>query len=348
MTSADVPARVQSIAEYFLSLSSHDVDMLLQMVKSNRSVPGGWKDAPDRIKLINIQRILMDLPDDSLALLEKLLFDDRPILANALGNHFANLPEASADDALTLVSVGHLTPREWDKASYDVKSIIFKKIVMDMTDGEAELLADYLPDGERERLAKVSVPASRPVPERADSSDTAVPASRPERSAESIIPQPESAIEVKSMPDGPIFIVHGHARAVLHEAVRVLERGTGKDVIVLHEQASAGRTILEKFEDYAADVSFAVVLLTGDDEGGMRASSEAHPRGRQNVIFELGFFFGKLGRQRVVVLLEENVERPSDIAGLVYINLDQSGAWKYSLARELEAAGISVDRARIP
>jgi predicted nucleotide-binding protein len=97
-----------------------------------------------------------------------------------------------------------------------------------------------------------------------------------------------------------------------------LERATGKEVIVLHEQANAGLTILEKFENYATDVSFAVVLLTGDDEGGVRASDETHPRGRQNVIFELGFFFGKLGRKRVAVLLEENVERPSDIAGPVY------------------------------
>jgi predicted nucleotide-binding protein len=150
------------------------------------------------------------------------------------------------------------------------------------------------------------------------------------------------------MPEGPIFVVHGHARAALHETVRVLERGTGREVIVLHEQASAGRTIVEKFEDYAADVSFAVVLLTGDDEGGMRASSEVHPRGRQNVIFELGFFSGNSDASELSCFFKENIERPSDIAGLVYINLDQSGAWKYSLARELEAAGITVDRARIP
>jgi hypothetical protein len=92
----------------------------------------------------------------------------------------------------------------------------------------------------------------------------------------------------------------------------------------------------------------AVVLLTGDDEGGVRTSTGTHLRGRQNVIFELGFFFGKLGRNRVAVLLEENVEKPSDIDGLVYISLDQSGAWKQALARELEAIDIPVDRSRIP
>ena len=155
-------------------------------------------------------------------------------------------------------------------------------------------------------------------------------------------------VEVERAFDGPIFVVHGHARAAMHEAVRVLERGTGREVIVLHEQANAGRTILEKFENYAAPASFAVVLLTGDDEGGIRTSNDKHLRGRQNVIFELGFFFGKLGRRRIVVLLEENVEKPSDIDGLVYINLDQAGAWKQALARELEAADIPVDRSRIP
>lgn len=153
--------------------------------------------------------------------------------------------------------------------------------------------------------------------------------------------------QATSAASGPIFVVHGHDRTALLETVRVLERGTGREVIILHEQANAGRTILEKFEDYAENVSFAVVLLTGDDEGGVRSSDAVHLRARQNVIFELGFFFGRFGRKRVVVLLEDNVERPSDIQGLVYITLDQRESWKYSLARELEAASIPVDRSRI-
>ena len=148
--------------------------------------------------------------------------------------------------------------------------------------------------------------------------------------------------------DGPIFVVHGHAVATLHETVRVLERGTGREVIVLHEQPNAGRTILEKFEHHATGASYAVVLLTGDDQGGIASVSEQRLRGRQNVIFELGFFFGRLGRDRVAVLLDPDVEKPSDIDGLVYIELDAAGAWKYSLARELAHVGIEVDHARIP
>lgn len=117
---------------------------------------------------------------------------------------------------------------------------------------------------------------------------------------------------------------------------------------MLHEQPSGGRTILEKFEKHAADAGYAVVLLTADDQGGVASDSDLRPRGRQNVIFELGFFFGKLGRDRVAVLLGSGVEEPSDIRGLVYIPFDPAGTWKHRLARELVGAGIDVDYSRIP
>src|SRR5439155_364495 len=110
------------------------------------------------------------------------------------------------------------------------------------------------------------------------------------------------------------------AEAERHELVRVLERATSRNVVVLHEQPNAGRTLIEKFEAHARAAAYAVVLLTGDDEAGS-ISGERRPRGRQNVIFELGFFFGKLGRERVTVLVQPGVERPSDVEGLVYIVL---------------------------
>jgi len=148
--------------------------------------------------------------------------------------------------------------------------------------------------------------------------------------------------------DGPIFVVHGHNLGRANEVARVLERATGKDVVILHEQANRGRTVLEKFEQHAAQASFAVVVLTGDDEGGAKGADGLRARGRQNVIFEMGFFFALLGRDRVVVLLEPDVEQPSDVHGLVYERLDSGGSWKQGLARELSAAGIAVDRSRIP
>lgn len=70
---------------------------------------------------------------------------------------------------------------------------------------------------------------------------------------------------------------------------------------------------------------------------------ELRPRARQNVILELGYFLGRLGRDRVVVLNEETIEAPSEIRGIAYVALDPAGRWRYDLARELAAAGLAVD-----
>ena len=140
-----------------------------------------------------------------------------------------------------------------------------------------------------------------------------------------------------------IFVVHGRNEEVKHQAARTLEK-LGLEPVILHEQPNRGRTIIEKFEDAAESAGFAVVLLTGDDEGGLRrGKSDPKPRARQNVIFELGYLSAKLGRRRVCALVEGGVETPSDYDGVVYIPLDDHGAWRLSLAKELRAAGYAVD-----
>ncbi len=147
--------------------------------------------------------------------------------------------------------------------------------------------------------------------------------------------------------DAPIFIVHGRNNEFKYQLARVLETATQNEVQILHEQANRGSTIMEKLERHAQEAGFAVVLLTGDDEGRLRGTTNINPRGRQNVILELGIFFGLLGRAHVVVLIERDVEKPSDIDGLVYIELDAAGAWRYELLRELGAANIKVDPSKI-
>lgn len=138
-----------------------------------------------------------------------------------------------------------------------------------------------------------------------------------------------------------VFLVHGHDTGVRESVARFLEQ-LNFEVIILHEQANKGRTIIEKFEQHA-DVGFAVILLTPDDFG--RASSEAGDqlRARQNVILELGYFIGRLSRSRVMALRKGNVELPSDVLGVVYTSFDEAGAWKQALAKELEAAEYEVD-----
>lgn len=140
-----------------------------------------------------------------------------------------------------------------------------------------------------------------------------------------------------------IFLVHGHDEATLHEVARFLER-LDQDVLVLREQPNRGRTIIEKFEDYG-DVGFAVVLLTPDDRGGPASAvfDEQQFRARQNVILELGYLLGRLGRSRVCALYREGAEIPSDYSGVLYVKLDADGGWRLQLAKELKAAGLPVD-----
>jgi hypothetical protein len=140
-----------------------------------------------------------------------------------------------------------------------------------------------------------------------------------------------------------VFLVHGHHDGLLHEAARYLEK-LKLEPVILREQPSAGRTIIEKFVDFA-DVAYAVVLLTPDDRGGMIKDSfeTQRPRSRQNVILELGYFLGKLGRNRVTALHIEDIEIPSDYSGVAFVGVDERGAWRHELARELKAAGLEID-----
>ena len=137
-----------------------------------------------------------------------------------------------------------------------------------------------------------------------------------------------------------IFIVHGHDVALKQSVARFLEH-LGLEPVILHEQPSIGRTVIEKFEAHA-DVRFAVVLLTPDDVGGLDESN-LQKRARQNVILELGYFIGKLSRSHVCALYVPGVELPSDINGVLYVQVDSGGGWKMELAKELRAVGIEVD-----
>lgn len=139
-----------------------------------------------------------------------------------------------------------------------------------------------------------------------------------------------------------VFVVHGHDDEAKEKVARFLER-LKLEPIILHEQANEGRTVIEKFEVYA-DVGFAVVLLTPDDVGAL-ASERANlkSRARQNVVLELGYFLGKLKRNRVCALYKKGVEIPSDYQGVLYVELDSAGGWTLKLAQELSAAGIPID-----
>lgn len=138
-----------------------------------------------------------------------------------------------------------------------------------------------------------------------------------------------------------VFVVHGRSNEMKETVARFLEKLELKPII-LHEQPSAGQTIIEKFEKYS-DARFAIVLLTPDDVGSLAQDSELRSRARQNVIFEWGFFVGKLGRKNVCALIGEGLEKPSDMDGILCIPADSEQAWKMRLVQELKVAGIEVD-----
>ncbi len=141
-----------------------------------------------------------------------------------------------------------------------------------------------------------------------------------------------------------IFIVHGTDDSAKDTVARYIVK-LDLNPIILNEKPNKGRTIIEKFEDYS-NVGFAVVLLTPDDRGASKSTptNDLKSRARQNVILELGYFFGKLGRNRVCAFYSKGIELPSDILGVVYIPFDKNGnEWKLKLAAEIKAVGIEVD-----
>ncbi len=135
-----------------------------------------------------------------------------------------------------------------------------------------------------------------------------------------------------------IFIVHGHDGELKQSVARIIEK-QGIDAVILSEQANQGRTIIEKFEGYS-DVSGAICLFTADDIGKAKSSLEDKYRARQNVVMETGYFMGKLGRNRIVILADSGIEMPSDLSGVVY---SDTANWQIDLLKELRAMGYNVD-----
>lgn len=139
-----------------------------------------------------------------------------------------------------------------------------------------------------------------------------------------------------------VFIVHGHDETAKTKTARFIEK-LGLKPIILHEQASGSKTVIEKIEAYS-NVGFGIVLYTACDLG---AKAEENPnyknRARQNVVFEHGFLIGKIGRENVCALVKDEIETPNDISGVVYVKMDSEDAWHIKVARELRNSGYEID-----
>lgn len=137
-----------------------------------------------------------------------------------------------------------------------------------------------------------------------------------------------------------VFVVHGHDDIAKLEMAAFI-KNLGLEPIILHLQASSGRTIIEKIEHYS-NVGFGVVLYTPCDLGSKVGALTSSYRARQNVVFEHGYLIGKLGRPRVAAVVKGKVETPNDISGVVYIPLDDGGNWRGELTKEMKAAGYRI------
>ncbi len=135
-----------------------------------------------------------------------------------------------------------------------------------------------------------------------------------------------------------VFIVHGHDGELKQSVARILEK-QDIDPIILSEQTNQGRTIIEKIEANS-NVCCAICLLTADDFGRSKSVESDAPRARQNVVLETGYFWGKLGRERIIILVDNGVELPSDLSGVVYTNTTD---WQFALLSELADKGYEID-----
>lgn len=135
------------------------------------------------------------------------------------------------------------------------------------------------------------------------------------------------------MDKSKVFIVHGHNAELKLEVARLMEK-IGVTPIILSEQPNCGSTIIEKIEKNS-DVGAAICLFTADDE-----CKDGAKRARQNVVLETGYFWGKLGRDKMVILADKGVELPSDMQGVVYTDTVN---WQFSVCKELKQMGYDID-----
>jgi predicted nucleotide-binding protein len=282
---------------------------------------GGRKPEEPRSANLSAEQIRLGIQRIKRRIEEVEAFDP-----NTVNERFA--PEVSALEAgirETLSKVfGHNTV-EYDLYRY-ATSLDQGPIDMGGCRTPASTFRSYLSEGRKNSLALLRQAVKGLEEELADRGDG---------------PTPESAPEVDSAQSSDIFVVHGRDSNAKTEVARTIERA-GLNAVILHELPNAGQTIIEKFERHAGLVGFAVIVLTPDDVGGPDAS-ELHPRARQNVIGEMFWFAGKLGRNRVCALKKGDLEMPSDFAGVGYTEMDDRGAWKTELLKELKAAGYAVD-----
>jgi predicted nucleotide-binding protein len=158
----------------------------------------------------------------------------------------------------------------------------------------------------------------------------------------------EKVISEENVDNSKVFVVHGHDTELKND-VELFLRSINLEPVVLHRELDEGLTIIEKFEKHS-NVNYAIILLTPDDIGFPVSEADKKEeeraiefRARQNVIFEFGYFVGKLTRKNVCCIYKSEVQLPSDLDGLIYKKVNKTveevGMF---LMKELKNAGLNV------
>lgn len=139
-----------------------------------------------------------------------------------------------------------------------------------------------------------------------------------------------------------VFIVHGHDLEARDEVKRIVWEH-GAEPVVLVEQRNGGDTVIEKFERHAREADFAIVILTPCDlyAQDIKDPKLDRARARQNVIFEMGWFFSRLGRDATLLVHKGNLELPSDVIGVITERFDDSPRQiSHVISTALENGGV--------
>ena len=147
-----------------------------------------------------------------------------------------------------------------------------------------------------------------------------------------------------------VFVVYGHDEVARTQLEAMLRRWD-LEPLILDQLESSGNTIIEKLEEYMPQADFGIVLATPDDVGFPKNKEDARRfRVRQNVVLEMGMLLSQLGRSKVAILLKniENMEKPSDINGLIYIPFTSDvKETTVDLAKEMNRNGYYIDISKL-
>lgn len=148
---------------------------------------------------------------------------------------------------------------------------------------------------------------------------------------------------IPSKENKKIFVVHGHDIGLKDSVARFLKQLKLEPIFII-EGVSEGKTKIENLEIHPSKADYVLVLLSTDDVGALKGHEKnQRPRPAQDVILELGYFYGSMGKNRVCALYKDDLELPSNVSGILWVRMDDAGVWMMKLAREMKAAGLDID-----